>query len=159
MMSRRDFAFEIREHVAFCFSCLARSLEPEAQAALFLKEVLGFTSEEGAEAIGLSEPKFRHRLSAARRSMIEAFDGMCQLINKTGACWQCRGLREIAPASNRGADLVRIELSSGVGVTPESLFEARLEIVRSADLEAGRSRSLHEDPFDAVSRWESSRPE
>jgi RNA polymerase sigma-70 factor (ECF subfamily) len=36
MMARPDFAFEIREHIAFCFSCLARSLEPEKEAALFL---------------------------------------------------------------------------------------------------------------------------
>jgi hypothetical protein len=77
---------------------------------------------------------------------------MCQLINKTGACWQCRGLREIAPAANQGPDLVQIELGPGVSVTPESLFEARLEIVRTADLEEGRTRELHEDFFDAVTR-------
>jgi RNA polymerase sigma-70 factor (ECF subfamily) len=158
LMARADFSFEIREHIAFCFSCLARSLEPEAQAALFLREVLGFTAEEGASMLGLSEPKFRHRLSAARRSMIDGFDGMCQLINKTGACWQCRGLREIAPESKRGTDLVQIEVGPGVSVTPESLFDARLEIVREAELEEGRSRALHEDFFDAVSCWEDTRP-
>jgi RNA polymerase sigma-70 factor (ECF subfamily) len=152
MMARPDFSFEIREHIAFCFSCLARSLEPEKQAAIFLKEVLGLTAQEGASILGCSEPQFRHHLSAARGSMIEAYDGMCQLINKTGACWQCRGLREIAPAANQGPDLVQIELGPGVSVTPESLFEARLEIVRTADLEEGRTRELHEDFFDAVTR-------
>jgi RNA polymerase sigma-70 factor (ECF subfamily) len=152
MMARPDFAFEIREHIAFCFSCLARSLEPEKEAALFLKEVLGFTAEEGASILGLSEPKFRHHLSAARSAMIEAYEGMCQLINKTGACWQCRGLRELAPASNQGADLVQIEVRPGVVVTPEALFEARLDIVRTADLEEGRTRKLHEDFFEAVTR-------
>jgi len=84
MMARPDFSFEIREHIAFCFSCLARSLEPEKQAALFLKEVLGFTAQEGASILGLSEPKFRHHLSAARSSMIEAYEGMCQLIKNQG---------------------------------------------------------------------------
>jgi RNA polymerase sigma-70 factor (ECF subfamily) len=158
MMSRGDFAFEIREHVAFCFSCLARSLEPEAQAALFLREVMGFTAEEGASMLGLSEPKFRHRLAAARRFMIDAFDGMCELINKKGACWQCRSLREIAPEANRGPDLVRIEVGPETSVTPESLFDARLEVVRDADLEEGGSRRLHEDFFVAVSEWEDERP-
>jgi RNA polymerase sigma-70 factor (ECF subfamily) len=152
MMAQPDFAFEIREHIAFCFSCLGRSLEPEKQAAIFLKEILGFTAQEGASMLGCSEPQFRHHLSAARGSMIEAYGGMCQLVNKTGACWQCRGLRELAPASNQGSDLVHIEVSPGVAITPESLFEARLEIVRTADLEEGRSRKLHEDFFDAVTR-------
>ncbi len=156
MMARPDFSFEIREHIAFCFSCLARSLEPEKQAALFLKEMMGFTAEEGASILGLSEPKFRHHLAAARSSMIEAYEGMCQLINKTGACWQCRGLREIAPKSNQGPDLVQIEVRPGVPVTPENLFEARLDIVRTADLEEGRTRTLHEDFFDAVTHSEES---
>ena len=154
MMASPDFAFDIREHIAFCFSCLARSLEPEGQAAIFLKEVLGLSSQEGASILGCSEPQFRHRLGAARRSMIEAYEGMCQLINKTGACWQCRGLRELAPEANQGPDLVRIEVRPGVAVTPENLFEARLEIVRKADLEEGRARKLHEDFFEAVNRAE-----
>jgi RNA polymerase sigma-70 factor (ECF subfamily) len=158
MMARPEFSFEIREHIAFCFSCLARSLEPERQAALFLKEVIGFTAAEGASILGCSEPQFRHSLAAARSSMTEAYEGMCQLINKTGACWQCRGLRELAPPSNRGPDLVRIEVKPGIRVTPESLFEARLDIVRAADLEEGRSRKLHEDFFDAVSRAVEGRP-
>jgi len=152
MMARPDFSFEIREHIAFCFSCLARSLDPEKQAAIFLKEVMGFTAQEGASILRCSEPQFRHRLSAARGSMIEAYEGMCQLINKTGACWQCRGLRELAPESNQGPDLVQIEVKPGVPVTPESLFEARLEIVRTADLDEGRARKLHENFFEAVTR-------
>jgi RNA polymerase sigma-70 factor, ECF subfamily len=156
MMARPDFAFEIREHIAFCFSCLARSLEPEKQAAIFLKEVLGFTSQEGASILGCSEPQFRHHLSAARGSMIDGYEGMCQLINKTGACWQCRGLRELAPAANQGSDLLQIEVKPGIPVTPESLFDARLEIVRTADLEEGRARKLHEDFFEAVNRAEES---
>jgi hypothetical protein len=84
--------------------------------------------------------------------MIDAYEGMCQLINKTGACWQCRGLRELAPASNQGPDLVQIDVKPGVPVTPENLFEARLDIVRTADLEEGRTRTLHEDFFEAVTR-------
>lgn len=86
--------------------------------------------------------------------MIVGYDGMCQLINKTGACWQCRGLRELAPAANQGPDLVQIEVKPGVAVSPESLFEARLDIVRTADLEEGRTRKLHEDFFEAVTRAE-----
>ena len=34
LMSSPGFIFEIREHIAFCFSCISRSLEPEEQAAI-----------------------------------------------------------------------------------------------------------------------------
>ena len=64
--SHPDFVFEIRQHIAACFSCVARTLEPEEQAALMLREVLGFSAEEAGKIMQLSEPTFRHRLSAAR---------------------------------------------------------------------------------------------
>jgi RNA polymerase sigma-70 factor (ECF subfamily) len=152
MMAQSDFRFEIREHIAFCFACVGRALPPEGQAAMLLREVLGFTGAEAAAIVGISEPRLRHRLADARRTMVEGFEGMCQLVNKSGACWQCRSLRELAPPENRGEDLVRIEVRPGVAVTPESLFEARLDIVRSADLEEGRTAGLHADFFAAVTR-------
>src|SRR6185295_12142819 len=103
-----DFVFEMREHIAFCFSCIGRTLEPEEQAAIMLREVLGFSNQEAAGLLEISEPVFRHRLAAARSKMTQSYEGLCQLINKTGACWQCRGLREFTPAANRGEDLVQI---------------------------------------------------
>ena len=116
-MSHPDFIFEIREHIAHCFSCVARTLDPEQQAALMLREVLGFTAEEAARIMNLSEPVFRHRLSAARGTMTRNYEGLCQLVNKTGACWQCKGLREFAPEANRGADLVQITVKPGMALT------------------------------------------
>ena len=50
-MRQPAFSFEIREHIAFCFSCIARTLPPEEQAAMMLKEVLGFTSTEGSRIL------------------------------------------------------------------------------------------------------------
>jgi RNA polymerase sigma-70 factor (ECF subfamily) len=154
VMSRPDSAFEIREHIAYCFSCLGRTLEPQEQAALLLKEVLGFRAEEGAKIVRVSEPVFRHRLSAARKTMTETYEGLCQLVSKGGACWQCRGLREVAPEPHRGAPLVQIEVAPGVAVSPESLFDARLRIVREADLEDGRTRELHAWFFDVTTEQE-----
>lgn len=153
-MSHPDFIFEIREHIAHCFSCVARTVDPEEQAALMLREVLGFTAEEAAKIMNLSEPVFRHRLSAARSTMTQNYEGLCQLVNKTGACWQCKGLREFAPEANRGAELVQITVKPGVALTAENLFDARLEIVRNSDLENGRSRTLHTYFFEGMTRQE-----
>src|SRR5580698_6929857 len=129
VMHDPEFRFEIREHIAFCFSCISRTLPPEEQAAVMLKEVLGFTSEEAANILSVSEPVFRHRLAAARAKMAEDYDGLCALINKSGICHQCRALREIAGEGHNGADLVQIEVARGVAVTAENLFDVRLGIV------------------------------
>lgn len=153
-LAKAGFVFEIREHIAACFSCVARTLDPEEQAALMLREVLDFSAQEAANILRVSEPVFRHRLAAARATMIQSYEGLCQLINKTGACWQCRGLREFAPEANRGADLVQIEVKPGVAISPETLFDARLDIVRTANLESGRTRPLHDLFFEGLAHHE-----
>ena len=99
MMAQPGFTYETREHIAFCFSCIARTLSPEEQAAVMLKEVLGFTAEEGAGILRVSEPIFRHRLSDARARMTQAFDGLCALINKTGLCQRQNAARSVIFAS------------------------------------------------------------
>src|SRR5580704_16951756 len=157
LMSEPGFVYEIREHIAFCFSCIARSLSPEEQAAVMLKEVLEFTSEEAAAILRVSEPVFRHRLSDARAKMTQAFDGLCALINKTGVCYQCQGLREIAPENHRGPDLVQIEVAPGMSVTPDTLFDARAAIARSADLAGGTTRAMHDMFYTTLSAREESR--
>jgi RNA polymerase sigma-70 factor (ECF subfamily) len=156
VMAEPGFVFEIREHVAFCFACVSRTLEPEGQSALMLWEVLGFTNQEAADILQVSEPVFRHRLSSARAIMGKSYKGLCQLINKTGICYQCQGLREIAPDRNRGRDLVQIEVAPGTPLSAESLLDARIDIVRDADLENGKSGPLHRMFFQSLSAREES---
>jgi RNA polymerase sigma-70 factor (ECF subfamily) len=157
MMHQPEFRYEIREHIAFCFSCISRTLPPEEQAAVMLKEVLGFTSEEAAKILSVSEPVLRHRLAAARAKMTEDYNGLCALINKSGICHQCRALREIAGQGHSGADLVQIEVAPGVAFTADNLFDTRLDIVRNANLESGHTRTVHDLFFQNLSRREESR--
>jgi len=156
LMAQPGFTYETREHIAFCFSCIARTLEPEEQAAVVLKEVLEFTNQEAAAILRLSEPVFRHRLSDARAKMTKAFDGLCALINKAGVCYQCQGLREIAPENHRGPDLVQIEVAPGMALTPDTLFDARAAIARSADLADGTTRAMHDTFYTTLSAREES---
>jgi RNA polymerase sigma-70 factor (ECF subfamily) len=157
LMRQPEFSFEIREHIAFCFSCIARTLPPEEQAAIMLKEVLGFTSGEAAAMAGVSEPVFRHRLSAARVKMTEDYQGLCALINKSGLCYQCSELQAVSPDGQHGPDLVQIEVAPGVAMNAESLFDARLAIVRDADLESGHTRILHDVFYGSLAKREESR--
>jgi RNA polymerase sigma-70 factor (ECF subfamily) len=136
-----DFTFDFREHIAFCFSCVSRCLPPEQHAALLLREVFDFTNREAARLVGVSESVFRHSLAAARGEMEKSFEGLCALINKQGTCYQCNVLRDAAPEPNRGEPVQ--PLAPEAAPAAEKL-DARLRVVREADLAHGRSHALHD---------------
>ncbi len=143
-----DAGFEAREHIAFCFSCVSRSLSPEESAALLLREVFGYRNKEAARICGVSESVLRHRLSAGRAAMQDTFDGLCGLVSKAGVCYQCEGLRDHAPAARRG------ESPPDLSGEREASYRRRLAIVRDADLEGGRAAALHRLMFRAVAQTE-----
>ena len=97
--------------------------------------------------LDVTESVFRHRLSSARSQMCSTYEGLCQLINKTGVCYQCKELREHAPEENQGDDLAAITLAPGLDLTPDNLLDARIRIAREADLEDGRTKALHQGFF------------
>lgn len=128
-----EFSYEVREHIAYCFVCVGRSLPPDDQAALVLRDVMGLEAREAAKALAITDSVLRHRLSAARKAMTETYDGLCSLVSKQGICYQCKGLREAAPEARRGGPVPSID----------SLVE-RLAIVRGADIDAGKSQIMHD---------------
>ena len=139
-----DAGFEAREHIAFCFACVSRSLPPEEAAAVLLREMFEFGNREAAEICGVSESVLRHRLSAGRSAMQDAFDGLCGLVRKEGVCYQCHGLREHAPSERRGEPLPDLTGDR------ETAFRRRLVVIQGADLEHGRTAELHRLMFRAV---------
>ncbi|MEM7152312.1 MAG: RNA polymerase sigma factor [Myxococcota bacterium] len=143
-----DGGFEAREHIAFCFSCVSRSLPPEEAAAILLREVFGYGNREAAKICGVSESVLRHRLSAGRVAMQDAFEGLCGLVSKAGVCYQCKGLRDRTPGPQQGEALPNL---SG---EREDSFRRRLTIVREADLEQGRAAALHRLMFELVKQTE-----
>jgi RNA polymerase sigma-70 factor (ECF subfamily) len=147
-LNSADFVFEYKEHVAFCFSCIGRSLPPEQQAAILLKEVFGFSNDEAARVLGISESVFRHRLDPARKSMETAFEGLCALVNKAGACYQCKVLQDASRSGGHG-EMVKPIYQGG---TPHQQFNERVDIVKNVDLENGSSHKLHEILFELLSK-------
>ncbi len=129
--------FDVREHIAFCFGCVSRSLPAEEQAALVLRDVLELSNDEAAEIAGVTTSVLRHRLAAARTAMQERYEGLCRLVSKTGACWQCEGLR--GGFREQGPEVPAI-----AGATPEEAWEKRLAVVRGADLDGGPARAFHD---------------
>jgi len=95
-------AYDAREHIAFCFTCVSRSLPGEEQAALILRDVLELSNDEAARTLDVSTPVLRHHLASARAAMQSRFEGLCRLVSKTGVCHQCEGLRESFRPERRG---------------------------------------------------------
>jgi RNA polymerase sigma-70 factor (ECF subfamily) len=128
-------SFEIREHIAFCFTCISKSLPLEQQICLFLKDVYEFKVSEIAVILDETEAMVKYYLHTGRSKMIQIFDGRCALINKEGVCHQCSELNGIYnPRQRYHEEVVRIELArEAQNPDKEHLFDLRMEVLRGID--------------------------
>lgn len=128
-------AFEIREHIAFCFTCVSRSLPLEQQLALMLKEVYAFKVSEIAVIMRNTEAMVKYWLHTGRSRMIEVFDRRCALINKEGVCHQCTELNGIFnPRQNAQEEAVKIQMVRDAGnKDKEHLFDLRMKVLQELD--------------------------
>jgi RNA polymerase sigma-70 factor (ECF subfamily) len=127
--------FEIKEHIAFCFTCIAKSLPIEQHLCLLLKEVHEFKIGEIATILELTEALVKYHIHTARSKMIEVFEGRCALIKKEGICHQCTELNGIFnPKQNSEEEKVKLRLvRDAEKQNKEHLFELRTEILRDID--------------------------
>lgn len=127
--------FEIKEHIAFCFTCVSKSLPLEQHLVLLLKEVYGFKVKEIAQIINDTEAMVKYYLHTSRSRMIEVFDHRCSLINKQGICHQCTELNGIFnPKQKAQEELAKIEMArDAADKSKEELFDLRMKILRELD--------------------------
>ncbi|WP_422858672.1 RNA polymerase sigma factor [Flagellimonas sp. S174] len=90
-----DKQYETKEHIAYCFNCIVKTLVLEQQVCLWLKEVYQFKISEILEITQLTEGKVKHAIANARKHMNRIFDERCALVNKKGHCTQCTTLTSI----------------------------------------------------------------
>lgn len=127
--------FEIKEHIAFCFTCVSKSLPLEQHLALLLKEVYGFKVKEIARIMDQSDAMVKYYLHVSRSRMIEVFDHRCSLINKQGICYQCTELNGIFnPKQKAQEELAKIEMARDAeDKSKEELFDLRMKILQELD--------------------------
>lgn len=127
--------FEIKEHIAFCFTCVSKSLPLEQHLALLLKEVYGFKVKEIAQIINQTDAMVKYYLHMGRSKMMDIFDHRCSLINKQGVCYQCTELNGIFnPKQKEQEELVKITMANETGnKNREVLFELRMKILQELD--------------------------
>ena len=128
-------AFEIKEHITFCFTCISKSLPLEQQICIFLKEVYEFKVSEIATIIDNTEAMVKYYLHTGRSKMINIFDGRCALINKEGICHQCTELNGIFnPRQNAQEELMKIEMArEAANLDKEQLYDLRVKIIQGID--------------------------
>jgi len=66
-------AYEMREHMDFCFTCISKTLTIENQVALILKDIYDFQIREICLILGKTEGVIKHLLNDARNIMTNIF--------------------------------------------------------------------------------------
>lgn len=146
--------FEAKEHIAFCFTCISKSLPLEQQLCIFLKEVYEFKVGEIASILDSNDAMVKYYLHTARAKMINIYDGRCALINKQGVCHQCSELNGIFnPKQNTQQELMKIEMvKEAEKGEKEHLFDLRMQILKELDPfnSKGAALQLHHLEFDSM---------
>ena len=127
--------FEVKEHIAFCFTCVSKSLPLEQQLCIFLKEVYEFKVAEITTILDTTEAMVKYYLHTGRTKMINVFEGRCALINKEGVCHQCSELNGIFnPKQNTQHEIMKIEMAREAEKgDKERLFDLRMSILKEID--------------------------
>lgn len=138
--------YEMREHIDFCFTCIAKTLPIEQQVALLLKDVYAFRIKELVVIMDKSTAAVQHLLHNARKTMQIIFDDRCALVSKQGVCYQCSELNGVFnPKQEAQVALTEIELVQSVEQGhKEDLFQLRTKLVKSIDPLNANGADLHD---------------
>jgi len=145
-------AYEMREHIDFCFTCISKTLPIENQVTLMLKDIYDFSVKEIGLILDKSEGVIKHLLNDARNIMTDVFEYRCALVNKNGVCHQCSHINEIFnPKQNQQEELMKLELvKASKKYNREQLFALRTVLVKAIDPLHASGTDLHEEIMNCV---------
>ena len=140
-------AYEMKEHIDYCFTCISKTLPIENQVALILKNMYDFSVKEISAILEKTEGVVKHLLNDARNTMTDIFEHRCALINQHGVCHQCSHINEIFnPKQNQHEELMKLELvKASKKFNREQLFELRTLLVKSIDPLHASGTDFHEE--------------
>ena len=128
-------AYEMKEHIDFCFTCISKTLPIENQVALILKDIYDFQIKEICLILDTTEGVVKHLLTLSRDTMTNVFDNRCALVNKNGVCDQCSQLNGIFnPKQDQQEQRMKLELvKASKKFNREELFTLRTKLVKAID--------------------------
>jgi RNA polymerase sigma-70 factor, ECF subfamily len=139
-------AYDMKEHIDFCFTCISKTLPIENQVALILKDIYDFSVKEIEQILDKTEGVVKHLLIDARKTMTQIFDHRCALVNKNGVCNQCSELNGVHnPKQNQQEALMKLELvKASKKFNREELYDLRTTLVKSIDPLRSRGADLQD---------------
>lgn len=120
-------AFDFKEHISFCFSCISKTLVIEQQVTLILKDIYGFKVSDISIILSSPAGTVKHWLFIARQTMTDIFERRCALVNKEGVCYQCSELNGLFNPNKKKLKNVFPKANK------EKLYELRAELVKEID--------------------------
>jgi len=135
MQTSPQAEFEIREHITFCLTCIAKSLPLEQQICVLLKEIYDFKVSEIVEILDTTEAMVKYYLHTSRTKMVHIYEGRCALINKEGTCHQCSELNGIFnPKQDFEVEKNKLEFAKKANdPNREHLLDLRFKIMKNID--------------------------
>src|SRR6185437_12497512 len=142
-------AYEMKEHIDFCFTCISKTLPIENQVALILKDIYDFPVKEICLILDKTQGTVKHLLEDARETMTTIFDNRCALVNKNGACDQCSQLNGIFnPKQDQQEQRMKLELvRASTRFDRAELFKLRTTLVKAIDPLQSSGTDLHDIIF------------
>jgi RNA polymerase sigma-70 factor (ECF subfamily) len=128
-------AYEMKEHIDFCFTCISKTLPIENQVALILKDIYDFQIKEICLILENTEGVVKHLLNFSRETLTNVFDHKCALVNKNGVCDQCSQLNGIFnPKQDQQEERMKLELvKASKKFNRAELFTLRTKLVKAID--------------------------
>ncbi len=136
--------FDIREHIDFCFTCMAKVLPLDQQVAVILKDIYQFKVKEIALVLNKSTAAIKHTLRFGRHTMTDIFDSRCTLINKKGACHQCTELNAALNPKQRKQEMFISEKLGNEQLNKNDLYKIRKALVRGINPLQIEGREIHD---------------
>jgi RNA polymerase sigma-70 factor (ECF subfamily) len=121
-------AFDFKEHINFCFTCISKTLVIEQQVTLILKDIYDFKVIEISKILKAPTGTIKHWLFIARQTMTEIFDKRCALINKAGVCYQCSELNGLFNPKQK-----QLKNVFATQEKKKNLYELRAKLVKAID--------------------------
>ncbi|WP_103070417.1 RNA polymerase sigma factor [Aquimarina sediminis] len=121
--------YEAKEHIDFCFTCLAKTLTIEQQIAIILADVYSFKVKEISTILEKSYGQVKHYLHNGRKTLDTIFENRCSLVNKKGTCYQCSELNNKNKNTNTQLTLVSIAKNK----KNLNLYKLRTNIIKAID--------------------------
>lgn len=122
--------FDIKEHISFCFTCIAKTLTIKQQVTLILKDIYGFKISDIVQILETPKGTIKHWLFTARKTMNEIFDRRCALVNKKGVCHQCSELNGLFnPKQKKQENLLKKKSE----INNKNLYQLRTDLIKGID--------------------------